>query len=115
VIIGGATLIAIATRLDVHQAAEFDVVSVNGRGVEIHAHGAGPTGGRIQYHVDWDGHGCPSWLRIGHDTANCQFGPTQQTTGFKHTYDSPGEHKIVLEAIDPRWGSTSVEVRRVTV
>ena len=34
---------------------------------------------------------------------------------FRHTYDSPGAHKIAVEAIDPRWGTVSRESHTVKV
>jgi NADH-quinone oxidoreductase subunit L len=100
-IIGGAALIGIATRWDAHRAARFDL-SVNGRDVAVSAHGAGPAARRMQYAVDWDGDGKFSQ-------------PPQQSQSFKHTYETSGKHKIVIEAIDPRWGSTSRESRTVEV
>jgi NADH-quinone oxidoreductase subunit L len=100
VIIGGAAIIGIATRWDAHRASRFDL-SVNGRDVAVSAHGAGPAARRLQYRVDWDGDG--------------NFGALQQSQSFRHTYDTPGKHHIVVEAHDPRWGSTSREKRTVEV
>jgi hypothetical protein len=100
VIIGGAALIAVATRWDAHRGAKFDL-ALNGRDVAVSTHGAGPAARRLQYRVDWDGDG--------------NFGNLQQSQSFKHTYEAPGKHHIVVEAHDPRWGSTSRETRTVEV
>jgi NADH-quinone oxidoreductase subunit L len=108
-ILGGAAIIAVATRWDAHRAARFDL-SVAGRDVEVTAHGAGPTAKRLQYRVDWDGKGCAGFFG-----GACAFGPSQQSPTFKHSYDTPGRYKIVVEAIDPRWGHTSHDVAWVTV
>jgi len=92
VIVGGAAIIAVGTHYDVWAGSKFDA-KVQGRDVEVTAHGAGPTAKRLQYRVDWDGKG--------------KFGATTMTPTWKHTYDSPGKHEISVEAIDPRWGTVS--------
>ena len=94
VIVGGAVIIGLGTHYDAWVGSKFDA-KVQGRDVQVVAHGAGPTAKRLQYRVDWNSDG--------------KFSTTQMTTTFKHTYDSPGSHKISLEAIDPRWGTVSRE------
>jgi hypothetical protein len=108
-ILGAAALVAVATRWDAHRAAQFEL-SVHGREVAVDARGAGSTAHRIEYHVDWDGHGCGSLSSSG-----CSWTPNQRAGAFRHTYDTPGKHTVVVEAIDPRWGSTSRETKTVTV
>jgi NADH-quinone oxidoreductase subunit L len=98
-ILGGAAIVYYAAHGDARQAANFDVVVV-GNTVEVNAKGAGATARRLAYHVDWDGKG---------------FGATQQTTTFRHTYDAPGKYEIAVEAIDPRWSSSSRQTRTVKV
>jgi len=100
VIVGGAVIVGVATHYDVWAGAKFDA-KVQGREVEVTAHGAGPTAKRLQYRVDWNGDG--------------KFSTTQMQPTFRHTYDSPGAHKIAVEAIDPRWGTVSRESHTVKV
>jgi NADH-quinone oxidoreductase subunit L len=100
VIVGGAVIIGIGTHYDVWSGSKFDA-QVNGRDVQVTAHGAGPTAKRLQYRVDWDGDG--------------KYSATQMNTTFRHSYDAAGSHKISVEAIDPRWGTVSHESRTVKV
>jgi NADH:ubiquinone oxidoreductase subunit 5 (subunit L)/multisubunit Na+/H+ antiporter MnhA subunit len=100
VIVGGAVIVGVGTHYDVWAGAKFDA-RVDGRDVQVVAHGAGSTAKRLQYRVDWNGDG--------------KFSATQMQPTFKHTYDSPGSHKISVEAIDPRWGSVSRESHTVKV
>ncbi|HEY2745345.1 MAG TPA: NADH-quinone oxidoreductase subunit L [Polyangia bacterium] len=100
VIVGGAVIIGVGTHFDVWSGAKFDA-TIEGRDVQVVAHGAGPTAKRLQYRVDWNGDG--------------KFSTTQMATTFKHTYDAAGTHKISVEAIDPRWGTVSRESRTVKV
>ena len=100
VIVGGAVIIGVGTHYDVWAGAKFDA-EVQGRQVQVVAHGAGSTAKRLQYRVDWNNDG--------------KFTTTQMQPTFKHTYDTPGSHKISVEAIDPRWGTVSLESRTVKV
>ena len=100
VIVGGAVIIGIGTHYDVWSGAKFDA-QVQGRDVQVTAHGAGPTAKRLQYRVDWNGDG--------------KYSATQMQPTFKHTYDSAGSHTISVEAIDPRWGTVSHDSRTVKV
>jgi NADH-quinone oxidoreductase subunit L len=100
VIVGGAAIIGVGTHYDVWAGAKFDA-QVQGLDVQVTTHGAGPTAKRLQYRVDWNGDG--------------KFSTTQMTQIFRHTYDSPGSHKISVEAIDPRWGTMSRESHTVKV
>jgi NADH-quinone oxidoreductase subunit L len=88
VLVGAAAFVYVATTWDAKSAAKFDV-SINGRDVEVTAHGAGPTARRISYQIDWDGKG--------------HYGPAQQTNTFRHSYDAPGKYEITVKAMDPRW------------
>jgi hypothetical protein len=99
-IVGGAVIIGIGTHYDVWAGAKFDT-QVQGRDVQLTAHGAGSTAKRLTYRVDWNGDG--------------KFTATQASPVFKHSYDSPGTHKVAVEAIDPRWGTVSRETRTVKV
>jgi hypothetical protein len=99
-IVGGAVIVGVGTHYDVWAGAKFDTM-VNGRQVQVTAHGAGPTAKRLQYRIDWDGDG--------------KFGSAQTSPAFKHSYDASGSHKIAIEAIDPRWGTVSRETRTVKV
>ncbi|MGZ3429411.1 MAG: proton-conducting transporter transmembrane domain-containing protein, partial [Polyangia bacterium] len=100
VIVGGAVIIGVGTHYDVWAGAKFDA-QVQGLDVQVTAHGAGPTAKRLQYRVDWNGDG--------------KYSTTQMQPTFRHTYDSPGSHKISVEAIDPRWGTVSRESHTVKV
>jgi len=80
--------------------AKFDT-KIESRDVTVSAHGAGPTAKRLQYRVDWNNNG--------------KFTSTTMTPPWKHTYASPGSHKISVEAIDPRWGTVSRESHTVKV
>ncbi|MCA1665103.1 MAG: PKD domain-containing protein, partial [Myxococcales bacterium] len=100
VIVGGAVIVGVGTHYDVWAGAKFDA-KVQGHDVEVVAHGAGATAKRLQYRVDWNNDG--------------KYSATQPQPTFKHTYDSPGSHKISVEAIDPRWGSVSRESHTVKV
>ncbi len=105
-IVGAAAMIYYGSNGDTRKAANFEVVVV-GNSVEVNARGAGPNARRLAYRVDWDAGagGC----RAGN------FGATQQTTTFRHTYDAPGKYEIAVEAIDPRWSSSSKQTRTVKV
>jgi hypothetical protein len=98
-ILGAAAMVYYAAQGDARKAADFDVLVV-GNTVEVNAKGAGANARRLVYHVDWDGKG---------------FGATQQTTTFRHTYDAPGKYEIAVEALDPRWSSSSKQTRTVKV
>jgi hypothetical protein len=100
IILGGAGLIAVATHYDAWKGARFDL-TVNGREVEVTAHGAGPTSKRLQYCVDWD------------SDDHCSARTTNPK--FVHSYIREGAHKITVEAFDPRWGTMSREARTVKV
>jgi NADH-quinone oxidoreductase subunit L len=99
-IVGGAVIIGIGTHYDVWAGAKFDT-QVQGRDVQVTAHGAGTMAKRLTYHVDWTGDG--------------KFSATQASPTFKHTYDKPGKYEVTVEAIDPRWGTVSRETRTVKV
>ena len=100
-ILGGAALILWgATNFAAREAAQFEA-HVEGHDVVVSAAGAGVNGKRIQYRIDWEG--------------GSKFSAQQPSAVFRHTYDKPGKKKISVEAIDPRWGTTSVERHEVTV
>ena len=99
IIAGTAIILWGATTFTARDAKQFDA-RANGREVVVTALGAGSAGKRLQYQVDW------------HDG---KLSGPQQATLFRHVYDSAGDKKVTLTVIDPRWESTSVETKKVTV
>ncbi|HEX4461496.1 MAG TPA: proton-conducting transporter membrane subunit, partial [Polyangia bacterium] len=106
-ILGAAALVYYGANGDVRKAAKFDVVVV-GTSVEVNAKGAGPSSRRLQYRVDWDA------AKSGGCNAE-HYSATQQTTTFRHTYDAPGKYEVKVEAIDPRWNTSSTSTEKVKV
>ncbi|HWE27663.1 MAG TPA: PKD domain-containing protein, partial [Polyangia bacterium] len=106
-ILGAAALVYYGANGDVRKAAKFDVVVV-GTSIEVNAKGAGPSSRRLQYRVDWDA------AKSGGCNAE-HYSATQQTTTFRHTYDAPGKYEVKVEAIDPRWNTSSTSTEKVKV
>ena len=102
VIVGGAVIIGIGTHYDVWAGAKFDAPRSQGRDVQVVAHGAGPTAKSLAV---------PRRLERRRQVTRA----TQMPPSFRHTYDSPGSHKISSRRIDPRWGTVSRESHTVKV
>jgi NADH-quinone oxidoreductase subunit L len=96
---GAVALVLVAANYAPWTARKFDV-HVEGRDVRVVARGAGPTAKRVQYRVDWEGGGLSA---------------AQPQATFTHHYDTPGKKKIVVQAIDPRWGTAWSETQKVTI
>ena len=88
---GTAALLYVATNYAACSASDFEV-SQNGREVVVVAHGSG-TEKRLRYRVSWESGG--------------ELSAEQGSGAFRHSYDSGGKKKITVEALDPRWGSSS--------
>ena len=58
--------------------------------------------GSLVYRVDWENDG--TW-----DEKDSRW------TTMSHEYPGPGEYKILLEARDPRWGTSSSETRVIHI
>jgi hypothetical protein len=90
-IIGSTALLWFATHWTAREARHFQT-RISGNEVTVDVAGAGNNGKRLLYSVDW------------HDGKKSA---RQQAPMFRHTYDSPGEKKITVEAFDPRWDTGS--------
>jgi hypothetical protein len=93
ILAGSALVLWGATNWSVRQAAKFqiEVTDKGKREVTVTARGGDANAKRLQFRIDWDGKG---------------FTPSQAAPVFRHSYDSAGKKKIVVEAIDPRWGTS---------
>jgi NADH-quinone oxidoreductase subunit L len=99
-LIGVAGILAVTTNWSTHKAVDFKITQ-EGRRVTIEAgQGSAPRG--LVYSVDWDGDG--KWEE-----------PETRFSTLMHEYSAAGSYKIILQARDPRWGTTSQETKLVRV
>jgi hypothetical protein len=102
VIVGASVIFVFAANWTVRSAAEFDFRQ-DGTDVVVIAKGGGTTGGRLRYKVRWE------------DGGDEKFSAPQNQTTFRHRYDLIGNKKITVEAVDPRWNTSSQTTHSVVV
>jgi NADH-quinone oxidoreductase subunit L len=100
VIAGTTVVILAATQWPVREAAKFETQISSSREVTLSPHGTGPDMRRIRYRIAWDGK---------------DFSQPEIATSFHHRYDSAGQRRIIVEALDPRWGTSHRESRTITI
>ncbi|HZS38626.1 MAG TPA: NADH-quinone oxidoreductase subunit L, partial [Polyangia bacterium] len=99
ILAGTTLLVLVAANWSVWNGRKF-TVHVDGRVVEVDAT-RGASDKRLRYRVRWEG--------------DKDFGPAQADNVFNHRFETPGKKKIAVEAIDPRWGTSWSEERKVEI